>query len=464
MISKYLAPALAATVLLAGLTATPASALTGSETTPSPTATATASPAPGQDPTENSTAQPVAPSPTATSQPVAPTKSPTPTTTPTQAPKATATESPAPTQPTPAPTQAPALKPTVFSGDLSGKGFALAKRDWKKLQGTASSATSGRYFEIQVYRPATKGWEKLTYGYTSADGAWVAYLDSTTDDSQTLRFTFPKADSSYAAYTGPSTTVTRTKGTFAINTTQNPTTIHGVPWEQREFKIWTSIYTDKLTAQLERYDGKKWIKVSSLTTDKSQYQYSFKLPKGTTKSKDQTLKYRVTMPASTYYGAVSSKAIDVRWENPNFYKGTQKTAYSYTAKQCPAVLVRMDGSLEKKGRWGEAALTYNDTKYYKLYTKIPAKHLKTVALHECSHFHQFATAINANNKGWDAYKAAANKLMGTKGDTGMERVNECMSDTWAKHSYWSYGASAKLCSQPKVKDFVQKSLKGQKVT
>jgi len=454
MISKYLVPALAATVLLAGLTATPASALTGSESTPSPTATATDSSTPTQSPTATSTAQPVAPSPTATAQPVAPTKSAAPA--PTQT---TATE-----QPAPSPTQAPSLKSTVLTGDLSGKGFAFPKREWKKIQGTASSAASGRYFEIQVYRPATKGWEKLTYGYTSANGAWYAYLDSTTDDSQILRFTFPKADSSYAAYTGPSTTVTRTKGTFAINTTQNPTTIHGVPWEQREFKIWTSIYTDKLTAQLERYDGKKWIKVSSLTTNRSQYQYSFKLPKGNSKSKDQTLKYRVTMPASTYYGAVSSKAIDVRWENPNFYKGTQKTAYGYAASKCPAMLVRMDAGLAKKNRWGEAALSYNGTKYYKIYTKIPAKHLKTVVLHECSHFYQFATSINANNKGWDAYKAAANKLMGTKGDMGMERVNECMSDTWAKHSYWSYGASAKLCSQPKVKDFVQKSLKGQKVT
>lgn len=449
MISKYLAPALAATVLLAGLTATPAQALTGASATPSPTPTSAISSAPTQTPT--AAAAPKAPQASTATESTVPAASASP----------RATQSPSPEKPS-----APVLKASVAAGDLSGKTLNVSKRTGKKLMGTliGGSVVQGRYFEIQSYGGSPASWKILTNGYSTPTGEWSAYLSSSTDDKQVLRFVVPESDGVYAAYTGPSTTVNRTKEKFAVSTDQNPSVIHSVPWEQKEFKIWTSIYTDKLTAQLERYDGKKWAKVSSLVTNKSQYQYSFKLPKGTTKSKDGTVKYRVTIPASTYYETVTSQTINVRWENPNFYKGTQKTAYGYTAKQCPAVLVRMDAGLNKQGRWGQASLSYKEVKYYKLYTKIPAKYLKTVALHECSHFYQFATAINANNKGWDAYKAAANKLMGTKGDLGMERVNECMSATWGGHNYWTYGATAKLCAKPAVKSFVQKSLKGQKVT
>lgn len=451
MLFKYLAPALAATILLTGITATPAQALTGFGTIPTPTSTSTPELS-QQSPEPTSSAAPEAIQPSTLSRGTTLPESPAP--------------EPAPTQSSaPSRVPAPALKVTVATGDLVGKTMSVSKRTGKRLQGVILGAgtASGRYFEVQSYNEASRSWKTISSGYSTTGGAWSAQISPTTEDKQILRLAIPNSDETYAAYTGPSTTVSRIRDKFTVNTNKNPATIHSVPWDQKEFKFWTSIYSDGFAAQLERYDGKKWVKVSSLTTTRSQYQYSFKLPLGNSKSKDTTVKYRVNMPATTYYEASISKVIDVRWENPKLYKGAQKTAYSYTAKYCPAVMIRFDSKLNKAGAWGKAQLG-DKPKLITLYTKIPSKHLKTVALHECSHFYQWNAATNSNNKGWDAYKAASNKLMGTKNDLGMERVNECMSATWGGHTYWTYGASAKLCSQAKVKDFVQKSLKGQKVT
>lgn len=454
---QSIAATLAATVILAGIVLPAQSALAeeGSSavnqpTTPAPTSSQSSTPAPS-----------------ATASPTTPATDPNPIVSPIATPPAAKpTSTPKPTA-TPIPRSVPErLQTTVATGDLMGVQLKAPKREKFLLHGTVSTdgAAQGRYFKLESYSPTTKRWTSFTAGRTTSAGAWEAYIAPTTDDTQTVRLVISAIDTGFEPYTSPSTTVVRTKGTIDVNTNQNPATIKSVPWEQQQFKAWTSFYTSGVPLQLQKLDGKTWKAVSSLTTNNSTYQYSFNLPKGDAKSKNTTVKYRVVLSSSMNFEAATSSTIDVIWENPNLYTGTQKTAYSYSAKYCPTVMISLDSKLNQTGAWGKAQIGSNRPKVMVLYTKIPSNNLKTVALHECSHFYQWNTANNKDNKGWDAYKAAANKLMGTKDDLGMERVNECMSATWGGHNYWTYGASAKLCGQAKVKDFVQKSLKGQKVT
>lgn len=461
---KHIAAGLAAAVVFTGLVAAPAQALT----TSTPTATSTA----GSSETK---AIPSSPDPVVSSPSSAATLSPT------AAPSPTANSKPSPV-PTPAPSQRVApqdntpveepvkvLQSTIASGDLTGVARNSPKYSWVSISGNVSIGAEGlsRQYRVEVLDPKTKIWSTYLSGWTLTNGTWYNYIDATKEDTQTFRLVVD-ADDSYDKYTGPATVFKRTKLSMVLtnmSNTKEGSTFVTVPWEQKKFDVFLSRAVSGLTLELQNLRGKKWVTTSKLTTKSGINSYSFDLPKGNSKSKNTTQSYRAIFAATVDYEGSTSATTNYRWENPYLYTGTQKTAYNYTAKYCPTVMIKMDSSLEKKGRWGQAHLGGNQ-KIFSLYTKTPAKHLKTVALHECSHFYQWDTANNANNKsagGWNAYNSAANKLMGTKNEIGIERVNECMSDTWNKHSYWSYGATAKICAQPKVKDFVQKSLKGQKV-
>lgn len=442
MLSKYLAPTLAAAVLLTGLTGLPAQA------TPTVGSTATPQPTPTAEPTSAASAQPRVQS---TEQP---TENPTP--------EPTQTEAPAP-----APTQTPTpvvLKDTESAGQLQGVKFSVSKRTGAALRGTVSVNPEKPFREylIESYDSTTKKWSTYSRSITDNKGGWYNSIKATTVDSQVLRIVLPASDGVYKAYTGPATTIQRTKDSTAVNPSGMPSTLTSVPWEQKYFKFKLVKAPEGAQLQLQKKSGSKWLKVSTQKTNSRVWDYQFKLPKGSKSSADTTQGYRIALDASTYYNAATSKQINVRWENPARYSGTAKKVYGYTSSRCPAVLIRMDGNIHKKGAWGKAEIT-GDPGVIRISTKIPSKYLRDVSLHECSHFIQYRTATNKNNKGWSDYKAKANKLLGTKGELGMERINECMTASWGSHSYWTYGASAKFCSQSKVKTFVQNSLLGRKV-
>lgn len=429
MISKYLAPTLAAAVLLTGLTALPAQAATVAPTV-GPSATPSSSTA------------------TKSSEPNAPQENTTPT------PEPLPTEIPAPV----------ALKETQGTGQLQGVGFSLPKRNGIAIRGTLSvnPEKPTREYRIESYDSISGRWFTYSRSITDQQGNWTNSVKSTSDDVQILRIVVPEADGAYGAYTGPATTIKRTKDIPTVTPKSTPDTVVSVPWEQKYFKFKIDKGSTGTQVQLQNKVGTKWVKISSLTTSSGIWEYQFRLPLGNKNSADTTQGYRIALDSSTYFDGATSKQINVRWENPNRYTGTAKKVYGYTGSRCPAVLIRMDGSIHKNGAWGRAEMT-SDPGVIRISTQVPSKYLRDVSLHECSHFIQYRTATNSNNAGWADYKAKANKLMGTSGELGMERVNECMTATWGSHSYWTYGATAKLCGQAKVNDFVQKSLKGQKV-
>lgn len=446
MLSKYLAPTLAAAVLLTGLTALPAQAIT---------ATANPTVSPTVEPSATSASSEPVPEPTAepkTSEPsVAPTAE-----ADQEVPGETVTPTPTPVT--------PVLKDTKSTGQLQGVSFSLAKRNGLALRGVVSVNPQKpfRDYQIETYDAKTGQWSIYSRGLTDSYGGWYNSLKSTTDDTQILRLVVPEADGVYASYTGPSTVIQRTKDATAVNPSGMPDTVISAPWEQRYFNFKLTKAPDNAQAELQKKVGSKWVKVSSLTTASRTWDYQFKLPLGNKKSANSTIGYRVALSASTYYDAATSKQINVSWENPTKYTGTAKTVYGYTASKCPSVLIRIDANLHKSGAWGRAEIT-KDPAVIRISTKVPSKYLRDVSLHECSHFIQYATATNKNNAGWTDYKNKANKLLGTTGELGMERINECMTATWGSHSYWTYGASTKFCGQAKVKTFVQNSLLGRKV-
>lgn len=457
---RSLAASLVAVALVIGGAAVPAQALNAGsaaessseavQPTASPSATAAPTPAPSP------------------SAPVSPKPAPTPSVAPSPQPSASPVPQPTAQPQVQVPVAPPAqpLKKNSPTGDLRGVAKSIPKMSITTLAGNVNGGPgqSVRKFTIEILDPQSKKWLTYAQGTTYSDGFWYKYLDSTTADQQILRLVV-EADGTYEKYVGPVTVLNRTKLDLRIFTiAPQGISITTVPWVQKQFAVSITRPVSGITLELQNLRAGKWVTVSKLPTKAGVSNYTMDLPLGNSKSTNTTQTYRVSAAASVNYGAAASDSNQtVRWENPKLYTGMQKTAYGYSSQYCPTVLVRSVNDL-KQGRWGEANLgTTEDS--YRIYSKVPAQHIRTVALHECSHFHQYKAATNKNNSGgWAAYMNAANRVLGTKGEIGMEIINECMSDRWAKHSYWSYGATPQICAKPAVKSFVQKTFDGQKVT
>ena len=459
MISKYLVSTLVTATVLAGF-AVPAQA----EPLDPPTQSA---PAISEQPAVDSasTDGPSVPA-TATPKPAPATPSAVPTAQPSRSASVSVlpSENDSPTVEVETEAPAPKLKTNKVSGNLSGTTLKIPKNEWREVKGkiTQNAWGNARIFRIEIYSSSTKKWSTYKRGETDPQGGWKEYIEKTSAASQLMRLVV-EADDTYEKYTGPKTTIQRGKTTIKISVGANAPTIHSVPWEQQRFRFSTNDSSTALPFQLQKKSGKKWVRVSGLTSKKGMADYSFKLPLGNKSSRDGTVAYRVAMTGNSGYEAVGSATRNVRWENPNRYTGMAKKAYDYAKGYCPAVLVRLDGNLAKSGRWGEYIIGSNPATM-KVYSRTPDQHLRTVALHECAHNLQEKSAAKAGKGGWASYQAKANQLFGTQGSDGIELAAECMAYNMGPKSYWAYGANSSLCSRSAVKSFAVASIKGQRVS
>ena len=212
------------------------------------------------------------------------------------------------------------------------------------------------------------------------------------------------------------------------------------PWGANNLKVQIApkystgyVKNAKLTVKLQRRTGTKG-KWATIRTVKNQgYGYkNYALPKKAKSYKSSaTVYYRAVVSAPAVKTAYTG-AKKVIWDNPRTGSAMEKKAHGYINKYCGDIPVVI--TTTKKGTWGRAVMPANVIYIDK---KVPAKHLRTVALHECGHIKQF----QVYGKSWASFKKQMDKLYGQKNGKGMEQNADCIANYWHKNSYYGYGGS-----------------------
>lgn len=166
------------------------------------------------------------------------------------------------------------------------------------------------------------------------------------------------------------------------------------------------------------FDKVSWQQIASGLTYTTGVESHYMLPKYSTSAKKQTVYYRLaslpfteeTTDASGQaitVGAqkiVYSSTVKVIYENQKFYKGLSKVIYNYMRPYCPASAVRTVSMGE--GEAGEYLIGELLIHVDKQQVHQPKRYLRTVALHECAHEHQYT---NWGDSADDAPMTAAMK-------------------------------------------------------
>jgi len=279
--------------------------------------------------------------------------------------------------------------------------------------------------QLQAYNASKKTWSTVTSTGNSS-GSWKLVLGPNEAASTTYRIFVPETADATQVVTG-NFIVKRTMQSVIVSNGGGKDKV--MPWTANTI-AWT-VNDDKGTkVQLQQLVGKTWKKIGDRTID-SKRQVSYTMPKGNANSASQKFRYRVLIPKHKIgYKETAAGDRTIVWENPNRYTGNTKKVYDYMKGQCPAIFISVNNKLPKNV-W---ALSYLGEDRTEIYGNIPAKHLRTVALHECGHHRQWKFYSND----WNGFLNRMNKVYGQKGNLGMEQNADCIANAWAKNSYYAY--------------------------
>lgn len=329
---------------------------------------------------------------------------------------------------------------TVTSSTLAGKTIAAPSSNNLMVSGiVSSSTTSSRTINIQRYNASSKSWINVAKAYTNSKtkkfSVNLPYLYSY-GVSEKFRIAV-EADSYDNSYYGPTTIVNVGKGKFTASSPYISKT-KTVPWDKNSVYTYVTSNTAvgnkvKPRVYLEKYVGKKWVVVNSVVGSGN---VTLAIPQGNANSANGTQSFRIRVGATAYSNVTTTGVVRATWENPNRYTGTARTAYNYMKPYCPTTMITV-GNLNP-GIWGIAHLGGTD-KRVTISSKVPAKHLRTVALHECAHHKQGDIYISS----WDSFRKKMNSVYGQSqnGSKGLEQNADCIANIYARNSYWAYGVS-----------------------
>lgn len=196
------------------------------------------------------------------------------------------------------------------------------------------------------------------------------------------------------------------------------------------------------TVQLQQKVGSQWKPVSSAKVGKAGVT-KLRMPK-IAHSKKANL--RVYAPATAQYAAVTGNSRTVTGSDPRKYTGYLKAARDRMKSRCGTMTLQTSAPLFK-GWAGRSIASENKALLVK---GMSGSFLDYVAKHECAHRHQWRVADK--NKGWADMQARLNKLHGTKGNLGVERSADCMTQLWngsKKHSYYTKKCTTKQLAAAK---------------
>lgn len=210
-----------------------------------------------------------------------------------------------------------------------------------------------------------------------------------------------------------------------------------VPWVPNNINI--SIFDSNYISTTTTVETQQKIKNTWKTVTKSTTKnraLKIALPKGNKKSAHNTkLNYRLKVSGkglNTKYHTLPT----IRWVNATKGNAIERKAYSYIQKYCPNAALYVDNKVAKTA-WGIALLS--DAQVIKISPKVPNKHLRTVALHECGH--QIQWKVHKTN--WNKFVKKMDKVYGQKNGLGMEQNADCIANAWHKNSYFGYKGNCK---------------------
>lgn len=247
----------------------------------------------------------------------------------------------------------------------------------------------------------------------------------------------------HAAWTSQTQTVVRTKDPTNLSV-YNFNNLSVASNLQKEFTGW--IPQRKREVQLQRWNGKKWVVAQKVSTN-SNGQFTVKTPKNTA---SQTVKYRVSVPATSVNLGSDSKTVNIKHVNPRHYTGYKKDIYRHIKKWCPNIVIDTSNPKGKK----YAGLAFMGANRIEVVTGLNASNLKRVSLHECAHTVQ--ARVYKNN--WNELYGKMNKVYGQKNSLGVEFNADCMTKAMGYTGRLSYNNN---CSGNRMK-VAQLHLKGKR--
>lgn len=322
---------------------------------------------------------------------------------------------------------------TVANSTLNGKSFTVDSTSATKFTGTVGKGSGAvRNVIVQRYDTKSKTWTNTAKTTTDKNGKFSVSPWYYETASESFRIHIP-ATMTDEQYTGPSTKVVIRKPAYSTAYTRVDKA-KTTPWDKNTIYTFVSSNPARSTlikpkVTLQKLNGTKWTDVKSVT---GYGNVTIDLPKGTTQSKNEVQSYRISVSTTAMATGTVTGTFKVTWENPNKYTGKALETYKHIKAYCPNATITV-----KKlptGIWGYA---YVGTNRVEISPDVPAKHLKTVALHECAHHKQGELYIGE----WENFKKKMNTIYGQKGTTGMEQNADCIANIWSKNSYWSYGGA-----------------------
>jgi len=294
--------------------------------------------------------------------------------------------------------------------------------------------TEPRTVILQRLNPKTQTWDD--YEAKSSEMSNRLTFQIKADGVSTdWRFYVPAIEG-FTDATSPVKTITRTISTSRIVQYQAPLT-KAVPWKENVISYSIHNPLTNGTVQIQRTTNKTWKTIQTIeVNDSTGNLIKFSIPKGTKNAVNATYKYRAYLQMEGYspsYSVTSS----VKIVNPYRYKGTAKKIWNTVKSYCPTTMVEFDKGLGKKGLWGQA---YMQADIMRMYTKIPAAHLKQVALHECAHMRQW----KLYSTDWNGFQKQMNKVYKAKGTKGMEQNADCIAYAWGSKTRLYY-VQSKVC-------------------
>lgn len=317
----------------------------------------------------------------------------------------------------------------VKSPLVNGKTYTYGAGTTTKLYGSLDNTNTVRVVQLQQYAPSTKTWIVQSSSKTSIYGGYTITLPATSALGSSLWRVYFPITSDYSATSSGSSTIKRVASKASV------TVIGGldkqVPWQSNTI-TWSVVAPVSTSVQVERYQNKKWVAVSNTSVNKK-FHVAYSVPRGTTSSSNGWRLYRLHVkPVSAGWTSNYSSAFKNTVENPNRYTGMAKTVYNYMKPYCSVQFINIKSKISGNSDiWG---LNHLGTQDIDIYSKVPAKYLQTVSLHECGHSRQWA--LYSSN--WSGFKTQMNKVYGQTGSVGMEQDADCIANTWHKNSYFGY--------------------------
>lgn len=324
----------------------------------------------------------------------------------------------------------PKTQTVVNDNTLNGQPVTVNGGDYKTISGKISGPAKQREIWVQRYNPTAKTWPIQTIVKTT--GNYSIPINKNWPNAQ-YRIHIP-ATTGGTSFTGKPTQITQNFNNVKMVGTKTTYAHAIVPWNQNQISTRVTLGTAKVTAQLQKRNGTTGNSWTTIEARKNVGNglITFNIPKGNTSTKNSTTQWRILLPESLWFKQTGTAYMTHAVENPNHYTGSAKTIYNYYKQYCPNMLMKFT-KFPNSNTWGMANLGISH--YIHIGTTVPAKHYKTVALHECAHFRQWAIY------GYTLMSEASpkmNKAHNTTGTRGLEINADCIANLWSKSTYWSY--------------------------